>query len=243
MRNFTTKLLSLWIWTAGFILTTLLFLVMLFFTIILYPFDKQRKVEHTQCFWWANALIKTNPFWKISISGLENINKNTTYVIIANHQSLADIIILYKTKMQFKWVAKASLFKVPILGWCMTLCKHIMLERGNFSSIKKVYHEASIYLKNNMSVLFFPEGTRSKTNEMNTFQNGAFKLAIKEKKPILPIVLKGTRDAIQKGSWIFNKKIYCTITICAPIETKNLTIGEFEKLKEAAMQSFIKINK
>lgn len=232
------KLLSIAIWTVSTILTIFLFLAILFFTIVLYPFDKQRRVPHAQCFWWANLLTKVNPFWRINVSGLENIDKNATYVIVANHQSLADIIIIYKTKMQFKWVAKESLLKVPLIGWCLALCKHIMLERGDFSSIKKIYHTASVYLKDNMSVLFFPEGTRSKTDEMGKFQSGAFKLAIKEKKPILPIVLTGTRDAIPKGSWVFSTKINCKLKVCKPIETKDLNIGEFETLKEMALQNF-----
>lgn len=92
--------------------------------------------------------------------------------------------------MQFKWVAKASLFKVPFIGWSLGLAKHIRLSRGNFSSIKKVYRQAASWLKEGMSVLFFPEGTRSANDEMGQFQNGAFKLAIKEKVPILPVAIE-----------------------------------------------------
>jgi len=172
-----------------------------------------------------------NPYWKMSISGLENIDRKKTYVIVANHQSLADIIVLYQIKTQFKWVAKESLFKLPFVGWCLSLTKHIKLERGDFSSIKKIYHEAAQWLRADMSVLFFPEGTRSETNEMNEFQNGAFKLAIKEKKPVLPIRLTGTRDAIPKGGWQFSTKIYCTLKVLPPVYTSGLGPGDFEKLK------------
>ena len=200
------KLQSAFIWVIGSTLTIILSLAMIFFSVIL-PFDKKRKVAHAQCFWWSTALIKFNPYWKLKVSGLENIDKNKTYVIVANHQSLTDIIIVYQTKMQFKWVAKDSLFKIPFLGWCLSFGKHIKIERGKFSSIKKVYQEATEWLRNDMSVLFFPEGTRSDTQKMNDFLNGSFKLAIKERVAILPIAIEGTGNAIPKGSWIFQTRV------------------------------------
>src|SRR3989338_4865538 len=105
------RLFSVALWALGAILTIILYLAMLFFVIILYPFDKKRKVAHAQCYWWSDILTHVIPYWDIRVSGLENINKKKTYVIVANHQSLADIIILYQIKTQFKWVAKESLFK------------------------------------------------------------------------------------------------------------------------------------
>jgi len=178
------------------------------------------------------------------VSGLEHIDYKQTYVIIANHQSMADIVALYQTKMQFKWVAKASLFKVPFIGWCLSLIKHIKLTRGDFSSIKKIYQEASNWLQKEMSVLFFPEGTRSSSDLMGEFQNGAFKFAIKEKRPILPICLKGTHAAIPKGSWIFRTKVTAQVIVLEPIATAGFGSGDFVLLRDtvrlriqAALQS------
>jgi len=220
------------IWAFGGFMTFILYLAMLFFTILLYPFDKQRKVAHAQCYWWSDILLCSNPYWKMKISGLENIDKKKTYVIVANHQSLADIIVLYQIRSQFKWVAKESLFGIPVLGWCMSLAKHIKLERGDFSSIKKIYREAAEWLRAGMSVLFFPEGTRSETGEVGEFQNGAFKLAIKEKRPILPIMINGTRDAIPKGGRQFSTKIFCTLRVFPAVETASLGPGDFDRLKD-----------
>ncbi|TAN60819.1 1-acyl-sn-glycerol-3-phosphate acyltransferase, partial [bacterium] len=133
---------SILIWIVGIGLTVLLFFVMAFLSIILYFFDRDRKIVHAQCFWWTNAVTALNPYWKVTVSGLENIDRHKKYVVVSNHQSLADIVLMYKTRMQFKWVAKDSLFKIPILGWNMRLARHIRLERGDFSSIKRVYREA-----------------------------------------------------------------------------------------------------
>jgi 1-acyl-sn-glycerol-3-phosphate acyltransferase len=231
---FKKILLSLAIWAVGFTLTVILFLVMLFFTVILFPFDIKRKVPHSQCYWWADAITCINPYWAIEASGLENIDRNKTYVIVANHRSLGDIVVIYKTKMQFKWVAKDSLFRLPVLGWCMTLARHIRLSRGEFGSIKKVYKEAAKWLRGGMSVLFFPEGTRSETDRMRDFQNGAFKLAIKERMPVLPMSIRGTGNAIPKGSWLFTTKVRASLKVLPPIETAAYDPGEFAKLRDLA---------
>lgn len=231
--------ISILIWTIVALITVLLFFVMLFFTALLFPFDKKRKFSHSQCFWWSEAIIRLNPFWDVRVHGLENIDKKRTYVIVANHQSMADIGILYQTRMQFKWIAKESLFKVPFVGWCMYLAKHIKLMRGQHESIKQVYQEAATWLRNDMSVMFFPEGTRSEIGKILAFQNGAFKLAIQEKAAILPIAIKGTADAIPKGKWIFNSKANISITILPAIETSVFQPSDFERLRDIARAMII----
>jgi len=226
-----SMLISAAIWAAESVLLVILFFAMLLSAVIM-PFDKKRALAHAQCFWWCDAAVKLNPYWKLVVEGLENIDPRRTYVVVVNHQSLADIAVLYKTRMQFKWVAKASLFRVPVLGWNMSLARHIKLTRGKFSSIKKVYREAAGWLRNDVSVLFFPEGTRSDTNEIKEFQNGAFKLAIKEKRPVLPISIEGTRDVIPKGSWVFNNKVSSRIRVFPPVETDTFQPGDFARLRD-----------
>ena len=223
---------SVAIWAVGIVTIVVLFFVMAFLSIILYPFDRKRKIVHAQCFWWTDAVTALNPYWDVKVAGLENLDYQKTYVVVSNHQSLADIVLMYKTRMQLKWVAKESLFKIPILGWNMLLARHIQLRRGNFSSIKRVYKEAGEWLRKNVSVVFFPEGTRSDSEGLGDFQNGAFKLAIKEKVPILPILIQGTKNAIPKGSWRFTTRISCVLKVLPPIETSGLAPGYFMRLRE-----------
>jgi 1-acyl-sn-glycerol-3-phosphate acyltransferase len=230
------KLTSIGVWVVAALLTFILFLELVVLYVVLWPFDKKRKVLHGQCFWWANAVIGLNPYWKLHVSGLENIDKHKTYVVIANHQSLSDTIILYKTGMQFKWVAKDGVFKIPIVGWCMSMVKHMRLIRGKPSSIKKVYRQASAWLKKGISVAFFPEGTRVTTEEMDPFKNGAFKLAIREKKPVLPILITGTRDLIQRGEWVFKSKTDCRLKVLPAVETKDLLTEDFRRLSDIVRQ-------
>ena len=225
---------SVIIWFVGILLVVVLFFVMAFVSIIFFPFDRKRKITHAQCFWWTDALTALNPYWDVKVEGLDNIDHKKAYVVVSNHQSLADIILMYKTKMQFKWVAKESLFKIPVLGWNMLLAKHIRIRRKEFSSIKKVYKEASEWLRRGISVVFFPEGTRNNDSAVGEFQNGAFKLAIKEKIPILPILIQGTRNAIPKGSWRFTTKISCLIKVLPSIDTSIYLPSDYNRLRDLA---------
>ncbi|MDD3274362.1 MAG: lysophospholipid acyltransferase family protein [Candidatus Omnitrophica bacterium] len=225
-------IISIFIWLGSGMLTILLFLVVAVLNILLLAFDRDKKITHRQCFWWSDMVIGLNPYWNLKVSGLEHIDHHKAYVIISNHQSMADIVVLYQIKTQFKWVAKASLFKVPFIGWCLGLIKHIRLTRGDFSSIKEIYHQASRWLQRGMSVLFFPEGTRSSGIQMGGFQNGAFKLAIKEQKPVLPICLKGTHAAIPKGSWVFKARVDAEVRVLEPIDTAGLKPGDFALLRD-----------
>ncbi len=225
-------LLSSLIWLYICILTIIVYFAVLVCTILFYPFDRKRTLAHRQCFWWSDAVIALNPYWKLQVSGRENIDKNRTYIIVANHQSLGDIVVAYQMKIQFKWVAKQVLFKIPFIGWSLSLTKHIKLERGHFGSIRKVYREAAQWLRRGMSVFFFPEGTRSETTQIGDFRNGAFKLAIKERVPILPVVFKGTSTAIPRGSWIFGVKTFAKLKILPAIETTLYQPSDFAKLRD-----------
>ena len=139
----------------------------------------------------------------------------------------------------FKWVAKESLFAVPFVGWSMTLARHIRLTRGDFSSIKRVYREAAGWLRQGMSVLFFPEGTRNPTDEMKDFQNGAFKLAIKEGVPVLPIAIRGTGDMIPKGSWLFKTMVPGSIIVLPAIDTGRFKGADFALLRDRARKALV----
>ncbi len=233
------KIISILIWIAGTFLTMMLFFADLFFTIILFPFDKKRKVVHAQCFWWSDALIGLNPYWNITVIGRENIDPKKTYVIVSNHESLADIVVMYQTRMQFKWVAKESLYRLPFLGGALFLGKHIKISRGKMSSIKNVYKETIEWLRKDMSVAFFPEGTRTGTGKIENFKNGAFKIAIREKRPVLPISIKGTGEAIPKGSWIFKTKVSGTVKIFPAIDTDCYKAGDFVKLRDVVKEQLI----
>ncbi|MDD5595828.1 MAG: lysophospholipid acyltransferase family protein [Candidatus Omnitrophica bacterium] len=234
-------LLSIFIWLSIVMMTVFVFLAVSI--LMLYPFDRKKKISHACGFWWAEVITALNPFWKIKIQGLNNFDKRRSYVIIANHQSMADIALVYKTHRQFKWVAKESLFSIPVFGWCMSAMKYIKLSRGEFGSIRDTYEVAAQWLKEDISVLFFPEGTRSPTGELSAFKNGAFKLALKEKKPILPICISGSRNILPRGSWVFNQQINCTLKVLPAIETIDFLPDDFIALRDAARGKILAVLK
>jgi 1-acyl-sn-glycerol-3-phosphate acyltransferase len=198
---------------------------------MLFPFNKKRKVPPFIYFLWTDLLIALNPYLDIRINGLENIDTTKTYIVVANHRSYLDIVLLYQTRMQFKWVAKEGLFKIPFLGWSLSLDKHISLAREKSGGIRKAYQEAQACLEHGISVLFFPEGTRGDTKEIGIFQSGAFKLAIKNHVPILPISIRGTENALPKGSWLFGTGAPLVLNVLEPIDVEGV---DFATLRDLA---------
>jgi 1-acyl-sn-glycerol-3-phosphate acyltransferase len=229
-------IISIITWIIVTACTIVLFFVMLLVLVLTFPFDQKRNFVNYQCFWWSHFLIRYNPFWKIELKGIENIDKQKTYVIISNHQSFTDIALLYQLRSQFKWVAKDSLFLVPFLGWSLSLGKHIPIRRGNIGSVRNVYRQASTWLGKDMSVLFFAEGSRSESCAIMNFHNGAFKLAINNKVAILPISIKGSGEYLPKGSWIFNTTAKTRLEVFPSIETKGYALRDYEVLKKKVRQ-------
>ena len=232
---------SILIWIVGAFITMAAFLSSLLIKIAPFPIANRARLVHAQCFWWSDALVSLNPYWELKVEGLENIDHNKTYVVVANHQSLADIVVIYQTHMYFKWVAKRELLKVPFIGGLLWVNDHVLLTRGQLSSIKDVYRQAAGWLRKGISMLFFPEGTRSHTDEMNEFQNGAFKLAIKEGVPVLPVFIGGTREAIPSGGWIFKTKVSARLVVFPPVDTSAYQMADYGKLRNAVQEKLQKL--
>lgn len=228
------KLISLAAW-CGIALVTVLLVFLIFLIFPLYSIDRTRRAGHWLASVWGRSIVLLNPFWKVTVIGRENLDPRHACVIVSNHQSMGDIIVLYFLNTHFKWVAKESLFSVPVLGWGMSLVGYIRLARGKVGSIRGSIQDAKVWLMRGVSVLLFPEGTRSMTGEIGTFKNGAFKLALQCGTPLLPIVVAGTRDAIPKGTWVFRKKVHAVVSILPPISAQ--ADEDFSSLKMKAHAS------
>jgi 1-acyl-sn-glycerol-3-phosphate acyltransferase len=165
---------------------------------------------------WARVNAFFTPLFT-EIKGTENISPNTSYIIVANHQSYYDIFLMYGwLGIDFKWVMKKELRKVPALGIACEKIGHIFLERSNSKEALDTLNETKKKLVNGTSVVMFPEGTRSKGNVLNPFKKGAFKLAWDLELPILPITLIGTGNILPPDSLnIFPGKV--TMIIHEPI--------------------------
>ena len=178
----------------------------------------------------GKAISKINPNWKLTISGQTDVDDRKPYVMVCNHLSQADIPLISNLPWEMKWVAKKKLFEIPIIGWMMKLAGDISVDRRALNRKEATFAQARYYLEKQCSVMFFPEGTRSRTGKLNPFTKGAFELAIKEQVPILPLVIDGTQNTLPKRSWKFGVAKHIKLKVLDPVPTKGYGENEVTKL-------------
>lgn len=216
--------ISIYSWIAAILMTVVISLssiiLVLPFSIL---FDQgTRRLLHGVAVTWAQILIKSNPLWRLSVEGIENIPPGKKFVIVANHQSLLDILVVLATlPPHFKFMAKQELFNIPFIGWHMALAGYISILRKSQDSGRQAVLKAREWLRKGVSVLMFPEGTRSPDGEIQAFKLGAFKVARDEKVDLLPVVIHGTGDAVPKKSLILKKNSRLTVVIGKPVSISN----------------------
>lgn len=199
------KIVSIYGWMALFIVLIILLPPFLLIYIATYLFDPKLKVLHGMTTFWAYAFLSVHPYWRVKVEGIENYENNKPYVIISNHQSFVDILLLYQINKYFKWVSKAENFKIPIVGWVMYMNKYVSVRRESRKSILHMIDDCGKIIQKGASVLIFPEGTRSGSDRMRNFREGAFQIALQQKAAILPVVLSGSARALPKKGWVFPK--------------------------------------
>jgi len=181
---------------------------------------------------WARGILFVSRI-KVTINGLANIDPTQSYVYMSNHQSNFDIpVLLAHLPVQFRWLAKAELFKIPIFGRAMRGAGYVKIDRFNQQSAFESISEAAGKMKNGVSVMIFPEGTRSRDGNIKDFKKGGFIMAVDAGVPIVPPVLKGTWSIMDKSSMRINKG-EVSLNIGAPIATTDYT----RENKDDLMQS------
>ncbi len=224
-------MLSLLFFTYCVLITT----TAMFVSMLLLPFEvlfhKSRSWIHEcsrilcMCFW------HTPPLWKRRIEGLENVDTTKPYVIVVNHSSMVDIAALYFVKLNFRWVSKREVFRIPYFGFFLMLHGDIAIERGNAAtSMHKVLEDGRKWIKRGASVAIFPEGTRSKNGEIHRFKQGAFSLAKEAEVAILPVVVNGTRTALR--GWRWNWRNTVSLKVLPPISAEQVAATEMKELIE-----------
>lgn len=187
---------------AAYFFTSAIFLCL--GSIVLLPycflFDKNRRLLSYIACVWGYHFVQLNPLWRVRFLGRSNFDPKSTYVVVANHQSIFDVFVLSGLQRTFKWVSKESLFELPFFGWNMYLKQDIAIKRGDMSSIKAMMSCCTAWLKRGETILMFPEGTRSEDGEMIAFRDGSFRLAAQNNVAILPVVLNGTREVLPKAA-------------------------------------------
>jgi 1-acyl-sn-glycerol-3-phosphate acyltransferase len=195
---------SIYIWFSIGFGTALMYFAALPVFLVTAPFDRRRRFGHWYAQMWGRGILKLNNRWSVEVRGQERIPKNRPLVVVANHQGMGDIMMAFCLNLHFKWISKRANFLVPFMGWFMFHAGYIPLVRGRKDSIEKCMAKARWWLDQGVSVLFFPEGTRSRDGNVKEFKRGAFKLALDAGCDILPVGIAGTIDALPKGTWKFS---------------------------------------
>lgn len=181
------------------------------------PFDRRKVVLHLYSCAWAVFYVRINPLWKLRTTGREQLPWRGPAVIVANHASLIDILVLFDLFRPFKWVSKHENFKLPFIGWNMRLNGYVPLVRGDRVSVTAMLEECSELLERGNPVLFFPEGTRTRDGRLQPFKDGAFELAVKHGVPLIPVAVHGTRRALPKHGMILRAHVDAHVEVLEPL--------------------------
>lgn len=206
---------------TGFWVQLLLFLLTIF--------DRNRRLPgrmYRKMGWWS---AKISPAWHFRVAGEVPAYRPRRTVVVSNHQSQGDPFLISGLPWEMKWLGKKELFKIPFVGWSMVLAGDIALNRGERDSAKSAMAKCADYLRRDMPVMIFPEGTRSRDGELLPFKAGAFRLAIEEQADILPLAVAGTRFALPKGSWKVGRSDGL-VTVGEPISTEGMTLDDIDAL-------------
>jgi 1-acyl-sn-glycerol-3-phosphate acyltransferase len=226
------RIYSTLFWLFLALSSILLFPVAVLVWLVTLPFDRRKRILHLFTCFWASLYTWFNPVWRVSIVDRQKLRSDRASVMVANHLSLLDILVLFRTFTHFKWVSKVENFRVPFIGWNMTLNRYIKLKRGNRSSVVQMMRECEETLRSGSSIMMFPEGTRSPSGRMRTFKEGAFELALRTKSPIQPIVIQGTSNALPKRGFVLQGRHPIRITVLDAIPPEAFAHLSVEQLTQ-----------
>lgn len=205
------------------------FLIQIVLIIVTLGFDRNRILPGRVFRLSAVCAAYLNPYWRFRLLGKAPRNIGPA-IVISNHCSHSDSFLISRVPWEMKWLGKRSLFMIPIVGWSMWLSGDIAMRRGQKDSIAQAMNQCKTYLKRGVPIMMFPEGTRSRTDEMLPFKDGAFRLAIQAGVPVLPIAVGGTRTALPKDDWRFGHA-RGFVTVGEPISTEGMSLDDLESLK------------
>jgi len=224
------RALSALFWAFLVLSSILMFPIALAIWALTAPFDPRLRWLHLFTCFWGSLYTWTNPAWPVRLIGREKIRDGVTYVMVANHQSLLDILVLFRIFAHFKWVSKIENFRIPAIGWNMSLNRYIKLKRGDRASVVRMMQECQSALTGGNSIMMFPEGTRSPDGHLRAFKTGAFELAKSARTPILPIILEGTADALPKRGFVLQGRHPIRITILDELPAESFAEESVEAL-------------
>ena len=225
------RLLSAWGWVVAVSLVLLGFFYVGAIWLVTAPFDPGRYHAGRAFRQLAVSHVALTRLWRFETEGRPPEGPRRPYVVVSNHESYADIFLMSHFPWEMKWLSKHTIFQIPVMGWMMRMALDVPVHRGKRESALNAIAECRDRLARRVSVMIFPEGTRSRTEDLLPFKDGAFHLAIQARVPILPVALAGTRDCMAKGSFAF-RRAHARARVLAPIDTDGLTLADVAALRE-----------
>ncbi len=214
------------------------FLVTVFFAIaaiLASLFGSGGNAPHIVARIWARSLLFASRI-RVTVKGLSNIDPKRSFIYMSNHQSNFDIpVLLAYLPVQFRWIAKNELFKIPIFGYAMKRAGYISIDRSGRKSTLQSIRNAAEIIRNGVSVIIFPEGTRSQDGNLKSFKNGGFVLAVDSGVPIIPIIIHGTWQIMSKNQ-LRIKPGRVFLEIQKPVESSNFSRKTKNDLLEKVRQ-------
>ena len=187
---------------------------------------------------WAYTMLAVS-FVRTEIKNKDKILKGTSYIIISNHQSHYDIIALVtRLGIQFRWIIKKEILKIPIFGYALNASRNIFIDRSNTTSAIESINKGFDRLPKGVSVMVFAEGTRSPDGKIHEFKKGGFIAAVQRKIPILPVTVNGSRRVMRKGSFTL-KPGKIQIIIGDPTDASSYTIDTVQELIDKTRQTIM----
>lgn len=229
-------ILSAWTWFVFSVSLIVCFVVQLISVPLTWPFDRRRAITGRLIRLTAVATTACSPGWRFRVRLPTPAPRPRRTVVIANHNSSADPFLLSHLPWEMKWLSKASMFKIPVGGWCMALAGDVPVLRGDRGSGGKALGMLARWLDKDMPVMIFPEGTRSIDGVLGEFKDGAFRLALETGADILPMGTAGTEKAIRKHSWRV-ARAHAVVKVGTPIPTAGLTPADLDALKARARKA------
>jgi 1-acyl-sn-glycerol-3-phosphate acyltransferase len=225
------RLINAWVWTATVLVVLIGFLYVAAVWLVTAPFDPGRYAAGRAFRQLAIVHTWLNPYWSFRTTGRMITDPRRPYVAVSNHESYADIFLISHLPWEMKWLSKALIFRIPVMGWMMRMAGDIDVVRGSRDNALRTLALTRDRLAKKVSVMIFPEGHRSPHTQLLPFKDGAFQVAVETGTPILPIVVAGTRHAMAKGSFEF-RPARAACRVLDPIETAHLTRADVPALRE-----------
>jgi 1-acyl-sn-glycerol-3-phosphate acyltransferase len=227
---------SMWVWLELSLLTIAFGLLVMLAAVLLWPFDQNQRTAQLAATAWGHLCFLANPRWKLEVRGKENLARAGPCVLSANHTSQVDILAISALHGQWRWVSKREVFWIPFLGWAMKLIGTPSVKRGDKESGQRMLAHCRRWLDRGVSILMFPEGTRTQDGSLLPFKPGAFKLALEAGRPVVPVVVVGAADALPKKGADMSRPAHVVVSVLEPVGPDGFSIQGLADAVHARMR-------